>query len=538
MADYKPLEDRVGQHYTLVEAQKLDTSDELHHLRSEFIIPTKDDLKRKTLSNEGTSPILLRHETLTVQTGLASGYEEPCIYLCGNSLGLQPRQTTDLVATHLKAWAAKGVFGHFKAHDDSDMPPFVDIDEVAAQRMAPIVGASASEVAIMETLTANLHLMMASFYRPDKAKYKIVIEGKAFPSDHYAVESQIRHHGLDPKDAMILVEPADPLQATISTSHMLSIIDEHASSTTLVLLPGVQYYTGQYFDIPRITAHAHHHGIMIGWDLAHAVGNVELDLHGWDVDFAVWCSYKYLNSGPGAIAGLFVHEKHGQVDKAASGNGKVEFRHRLSGWWGGDKATRFRMGSRTSTCFMFTRDTGLVGVLAYHLLEFVPISGAAGFQVGNPCALAICPLLASLALFEQTSMSAIRSKSIRLTSYLEELLHHSKAHGLGERSTSLFQIITPSNPAERGAQLSIRLKAGMLQGVMAELEEQGAVVDERKPDVVRVAPTALYNTFSEVWQFVDIFSRACIKAQDGSAPPGGGSAALAGIDSKGWSHIK
>lgn len=216
----------------------------------------------------------------------------------------------------------------------------------------------------METLSANLHLMMASFYRPTKEKYKIIIEGKAFPSDHvsriyrpvslllnhaqYAVESQIQHHNLEPEDALIAIEPADSTQATLTTSHILSIIDKHASTTALVLLPGVQYYTGQYLDILTITAHAHSHGITIGWDLAHAVGNVELRLHDWNVDFAVWCSYKYLNCGPGAIAGLFVHEKHGQVDKTGLDSGQVEFRHRLSGWWGGDKATRFQMGNSMS----------------------------------------------------------------------------------------------------------------------------------------------------------------------------------------------
>ncbi|KAL9004965.1 MAG: hypothetical protein Q9188_002246 [Gyalolechia gomerana] len=487
------------------EALSLDGLDDLQHLRSEFIIPTKNDLKRRTLSQQGLSN---------------ESHEEPCIYLCGNSLGLQPRHTADLITNHLRAWASKGVFGHFKDHEDSRLPAFLEIDDVAAQRMAPIVGASPTEVAIMETLTANLHLMMASFYRPSRGRYKIILEGKAFPSDHvsspqYAVESQIRHKGLDPEDAMILVEPADPSQATITTSQILSIIDKHASSTALILLPGVQYYTGQYFDIAKITAHAHYHKIAIGWDLAHAVGNVELNLHAWDVDFAVWCSYKYLNCGPGAIAGLFVHERHGQVEESATDHGKVNFRHRLSGWWGGDKATRFQMGNR-----------------------FVPIPGAAGFQVGNPCALAFCPLIASLELFEKTSMLAIRSKSVMLTNYLEELLHRSESRDVAEGRTCCFQIITPSNPAERGAQLSIRLKSGLLEWLMVELEEQGVVVDERKPDVVRVAPAPLYNTFSEVWDFVTIFTTACIEADKRSARPENGSAALAGIDRKGWSHIK
>ena len=288
---------------------------------------------------------------------------EPSIYFCGNSLGLQPRRTSQRISSHLLAWASKGVLGHFTEHDDSPLPPFLDIDDTAAEFMAPIVGAKKSEVAVMETLTANLHLLMASFYQPTKERYKIVMEGKAFPSDHvgtspifqlyeysisdrlltqYAVESQIHHHNLDPKDAMILIEPPDSELATVTTSHVLSVIDEHASSTALILLPGIQYYSGQYFDIQTITAHAHSHGIIIGWDLAHAVGNVDVQLHDWNVDFAAWCNYKYVNSGPGAIAALFVHEEHGKVERGAAGD--VEFRPRLSGWWGGDKGIRFEMG--------------------------------------------------------------------------------------------------------------------------------------------------------------------------------------------------
>ncbi|KAL8813554.1 MAG: hypothetical protein Q9223_004110 [Gallowayella weberi] len=489
----------VGKEYTKNEALALDASDALRHLRSEFIIPTKDDLRRRTLS----------------YTEITEAQEQPCIYLCGNSLGLQPRRTGDRVSTHLRAWATKGVLGHFQAHEDSNVPPFVNIDEVAAERMAPIVGASASEVAVMETLSANLHLMMASFYRPTKEKYKIILEGKAFPSDHYAVESQIRNHGLDPEHAMVLIEPPTPTQATVTTTQILSTIDENASTTALILLPGVQYYTGQYFDIPTITSRAHSYGIAIGWDLAHAVGNVELHLHDWDVDFAVWCSYKYLNSGPGAIAGLFVHDRHGQVDRQAMDEGKDSFRPRLSGWWGGNKATRFQMGNR-----------------------FVPIPGAAGFQVGNPCALAICPLLASLEIYGLTSMRAVRSKSIMLTSYLEELLYRSSAQALSNGQDEVYTIITPPETAGRGAQLSIRLKPGLLEGVMAELEEQGVVVDERRPDVIRVAPAPLYNTFSEVWSFVVIFEVACRKAYNGQGHDGKGLGALAGSEDKGWSQIK
>ncbi|KAL8861503.1 MAG: hypothetical protein Q9178_002027 [Gyalolechia marmorata] len=482
----------IGQTYTKEEALELDGSDRLRHLRSEFIIPTKNDLERKTLSSQST---------------VTGAQEELCIYLCGNSLGLQPRRTTDHVNAHLRAWATKGVFGHFKAHEDSRIPPFVDIDDVAAQRMAPIVGASASEVAVMETLSANLHLMMASFYRPTKERYKVILEGKAFPSDHYAIESQIRHHGLDPERAMILIEPPDPLQSTIATSQVLSTIGKHASTTALILLPGVQYYTGQLFDIRTITAHAHSYGITIGWDLAHAVGNVELQLHDWEVDFAVWCSYKYLNSGPGAIGGLFVHDNHTQVDREATKNGLEGYRPRLAGWWGGDKAMRFQMGSP-------------------------------GFQVGNPCALAICPLLASLEIFAIASMPAVRLKSVMLTNYLEELLSRGSSRSAADGTDESYQVITPSDCADRGAQLSIRLKPGLLEGVMVELEEQGVVVDERKPDVVRVAPAPLYNTFSDVWNFVAIFEVACTKAGERKKNIGGALGALGGTEDKGWSLIK
>ncbi|KAI4177905.1 MAG: hypothetical protein LQ348_005736 [Seirophora lacunosa] len=520
MAQVSPPTEQIGRKYTQEEALALDASDPLHHLRSEFIIPTKGDLSRGTLSKKDRSH---------------ASEDEPCIYLCGNSLGLQPGRTADRIAAHLEAWATKGVFGHFKDHKDSKLPAFLHTDDVAAQHVAPLVGASASEVAIMETLSANLHLMMASFYRPTEAKYKIILEGKAFPSDHvsiplrerkflylifvkYAVESQIRHHGLKPEDAMILIEPSDQTETTISTSHIFSMIKKHASDTALVLLPGVQYYTGQYFDIPAITACAHSHDIPIGWDLAHAVGNVELYLHDWGVDFAVWCSYKYLNSGPGAIAGLFVHEKHGQVNEDATSSGTVEYRPRLSGWWGGDKATRFQMGNK-----------------------FVPIPGAAGFQLGNPCALAFCPLLASLEIFELTSMSAVRGKSIMLTTYLEELLGRSDSEDSAKDAASLYRILTPASSAERGAQLSILLRPGLLEAVMVDLEEHGVVVDERKPDVVRVAPAPLYNTFSDVWEFVNIFKRACVKAETGSTPStrdGEGYSAMAGQSDKGWWQIK
>lgn len=312
----------------------------------------------------------------------------------------------------------------------------------------------------------------------------------------YAVESQIRHHNLDPSSALILVSPSSPTSSTISTASILSAIDRHAESLALILLPAIQYYTGQYFDVATITAHAHKHNIPVGWDLAHAVGNVELRLHDWDVDFAAWCNYKYLNSGPGAIAGAFVHGRHGAVVDPRD----PAYRPRLSGWWGADKATRFAMDN-----------------------VFVPRAGAAGWQLSNPSALDLTAVLASLEIFEQTSMARLRSKSVRLTGYLEVLLLHAhRSTTTDDGATQLdadgqlpYDIITPANPAERGAQLSIRLRPGLLDGVMEELESRGVVVDERRPDVVRVAPAPLYNTFVEVWEFVRIWTEACERVNGG-----------------------
>lgn len=303
----------------------LDAADPLSQVRSKFHIPTKADLKRPTLvkfDNEKPS--------------------DESVYLCGNSLGLQPKSAADLIQNFLTQWRTKAVLGHFVGHEDSQLVPFLHIDDDAAKLMAPIVGADPSEVAVMGTLTANLHLLMCSFYRPSKqgtGRYKILLEGKAFPSDHYAIESQIQYHGLDVKDAMIMLEPADPTAPILSTEQILRTIDENANELALILLPGIQFYTGQYFDIKTITQHAQAHGILVGWDCAHAAGNVDLKLHDWNVDFAVWCTYKYLNSGPGAIAGAFVHERHGRVDMTAP----EKYRPRLTGWWGDDKSSRFQM---------------------------------------------------------------------------------------------------------------------------------------------------------------------------------------------------
>ena len=387
------------------------------------------------------------------------------------------------------------------------------MDDQAAKLMAPIVGAQPTEVAVMETLTANLHFMMASFYRPTKGRHKIILEGKAFPSDHYAVESQIIHHGFSPEHSMILIEPESPDSPTLSTSRILEVIEQHASSTALILLSGVQYYTGQYFDIETITRHAHTHDILVGWDLAHAVGNVPLYLHAWNVDFAAWCNYKYMNAGPGAIAALFVHEKHGTVDKTVINKGKKGFRPRLCGWWGGDKTMRFEMANK-----------------------FVPIPGAQGYQVGNASSLALSAVIASLEVFGLTTLPDLRKKSVALTQLLQDLLLDGSHQSFQEGAS--YRIITPLDQDERGAQLSIQLQPGLLPYVMEHLEAAGIVLDERKPDVVRVAPAPLYNTFEDVWNFVRCFKHACTQRPDNDMRNRDEPAMLKGQQQKGWSQIQ
>jgi kynureninase len=372
----------------------------------------------------------------------------------------------------------------------------VDIDEEAQAAMAKIVGAQVDEVAVMQTLTANLHLLMLSFYNPRPMRYKIIIEGKAFPSDNFAVQSQLAHHGLPSRDALVFLRPSAENPHYYSTEDVLKTIHDNREDTALLLLPGVQYYTGQLFDIPKITEYAHRHDIIVGWDLAHAVGNVDLQLHDWDVDFAVWCTYKYLNAGPGSIGALFVHsgrsrspssspeirgtlKPRSSVDRDEfSGGVEAErifgYRHRLVGWWGCDKKTRFQMDN-----------------------VFVPMAGAAGFQLSNPSVFDTTSVLASLSVFAKTDMLAIRRRSIYLTAYLEFLLRDWPCAGRRP-----YAIITPARSNERGAQISVMLQPGKLGTVMEGLAEAGVVVDERKPDVIRIAPAPLYNNFQDVWKCV------------------------------------
>ncbi|KAI9655014.1 MAG: hypothetical protein M1831_004974 [Alyxoria varia] len=477
--------------YSREYAQSRDQQDRLRHLRDQFIIPTRADLKRKSLARQ--------HGQQKEFAGADDDESQECTYLCGNSLGLQPKTLQKYVSAQLSLWGSKGVYGHFKEVKDSPIPPWVHIDEAVQAPMARIVGADTSEVAVMGTLTANLHLLLASFYRPKERRRKIIIEGQAFPSDHFAVESQIRHHGLDPDDAMVLLKPTerssgDPAvrQPPLPTEMILAIIDEHAEETAVVLLPGIQYYTGQLFEMERITAHAQSKGIVVGWDLAHAVGNVPMHLHDWNVDFAVWCSYKYLNAGPGAIGGLFVHSKYTADPSLPDGvesiaNGDAEKYHpRLAGWWGSSKTSRFAMDN-----------------------VFSPTAGAAGFQVSNPSALDMSAMLATLSVFDQTTMSELRDKSIALTGYLENLLET-----LHRSHQAPYSIITPQLPCWRGAQLSVRMKHGLLDHVVKALDKEGVVVDERRPDVIRVAPAPLYNTFEDCRMFMDVFSKACREPVD------------------------
>lgn len=322
---------------------------------------------------------------------------------------------------------------------------------------------------------------------------------------------------------MVLIEPEDVEKPILSTEQILKVIDDNASDTALILLPGIQFYTGQYFDIKAITAHAHLKGILIGWDCAHAVGNVELQLHDWNVDFAAWCHYKYVNSGPGAMAGLFVHEKHGKVKLSEEAGESPSYHPRLAGWWGHDKETRFQMNN--STC-----KSSSLGIEEKHDLihlpstEFIPQEGAAGYQISNPSVLDLSAVASSLEIFNQATMPALRQKSLELTGYLEHLLLKYPLDEATPSSTSNdehkrpYTIITPSDPSSRGAQLSILLQPGLLDKVLEVLEEEGVVIDERKPNVVRVAPAPLYNTFTDVWEFHRVFVLACkeaVKARDG-----------------------
>jgi kynureninase len=386
---------------------------------------------------------------------------QPLIYFAGNSLGLMPKSARQIVEQELDDWAGLGVDAHLDAKT-----PWYSYHESVREPMSRIVGAKPVEVICMNSLTVNLHLMMATFYRPTKSRFKVLMEDPAFPSDTYAIKTQIMHHGLDAKEALVLARPQQG-EATVRTETIVDAIENNADSLAVVLIGAVNFFTGQFFDIPAITGAARKHGIVVGIDFAHAVGNVPLALHDWEIDFAVWCSYKYLNAGPGAVAGAFVHERHATNTKLP----------RLAGWFGNDPNTRFRMQLEP---------------------EFIPVPSADGWQVSNPPIFSMAPLRASLAIFDEAGgMEPLREKSKKLTGYLEFLLERA--------GSDRFTVITPHDPEARGCQLSI-LAHENPKKLHQELEAAGVKADFREPNVIRAAPTPLYNSFHDVWRFAKILT--------------------------------
>ena len=379
------------------------------------------------------------------------------IYFCGNSLGLMSKTTTEMVNKELEVWAKKGVIGQHTYWES--------YHEHLSKSTARLVGAKPSEVVVMNALTVNLHLLLISFYQPTGNRNKIVIEKGAFPSDQYAVESQIKLHGLNPKDVLLELSPREG-EKTLHTEDILGTLKEHGDSIATILIGGVNYYTGQAFDMEAITKAGQKIGAYVGFDLAHAAGNIMLDLHDWGVDFAAWCSYKYLCAGPGSPGGVFIHERHGNWDGP-----------RLSGWWGHDKQTRFQMGP-----------------------DFVPIKGAEGWQISNAPILAMACLRASMAIFDKVGMSLIRIKSEKLTGYMEFLMN---------TISNKVEIVTPADATQRGSQLSLVMNKNG-KDVFNQLGLQGVICDWREPDVIRVAPAPLYNSFIEVYRFYEILKSLAV----------------------------
>jgi len=386
---------------------------------------------------------------------------KPLIYFAGNSLGLMPKSAKEVVDQELDDWAQLGVDAHLEAKT-----PWYTYHEPLREPTARILGAKPVEVICMNSLTVNLHLMMATLYRPTKSRFKILMEDPAFPSDTYAIKTQIGHHGLDPKDALILASPRKG-EFTVRTEDIIDLIEKNRDSLAMVWIAGVNFFTGQLFDMPTITKAAQMHGIIAGFDLAHAVGNVPLSMHDWNVDFAVWCSYKYLNAGPGAVAGAYLHERHATNTKLP----------RLAGWFGNDPNTRFQMQLEP---------------------EFVPVPSADAWQVSNPPIFSMAPLLASLAIFDEAGgMEPLREKSIRLTGYLEFLINHA--------GSKRYSVITPRAANARGCQLSI-LAHEHPKELFKELQAAGVKCDFREPNVIRVAPTPLYNGFEDIRRFAETLS--------------------------------
>lgn len=411
-------------------ARRRDEQDPLADFRQQFHCPLRDDGRR-------------------------------VIYFCGNSLGLQPKDAKSVVGREIADWAELAVDGHFEGDT-----PWVSYNESLVEPTSRIVGAKPEEVALSNTLTANLHLMMVSFYRPTADRYKILVEGGAFPSDQYAVKSQAEFHGHDPTDAVIEVEPEEG-NDVISDDDIFSAIDRHADELALVLFSGVHYYTGQAYDLPRIAKAAREAGANVGFDLAHAVGNVPLELHDSGADFAAWCNYKYMNAGPGAVGGYFVHERHADDDDLP----------RFEGWWGNNPETRFEMRP-----------------------DFDPQHGAGAWQLSNAPLFSLAPLEVSLDLFEKAGLDNLREKSLALTDYMLELLD--------DVPDKPFEIITPREADRRGSQLSIRAPDIGVE-LFEEIRDQGVVCDYRRPSVIRVAPNPFYNSFEDVWEFCRLL-RECV----------------------------
>ncbi len=385
----------------------------------------------------------------------------PSVYLSGNSLGLQPKPARDAVVEALDAWARFGVAGHF-----SGKHPWYPYHELLRESGASLVGANVGEVVTMNSLTVNLDLMMVTFFQPTKSRFKILMEYPVFPSDTYAVKTHLHHHGLDPNNALIIVRPRDG-EHVVRTDDIQAAITEESDAIALVLLAGVNFFTGQVIDMARITETAKSCGCVMGLDLAHAAGNIPMSLHDWGVDFAVWCHYKYLNSGPGAVAGCFIHETHAQDTSLP----------RFGGWWGNDPDTRFRM----------------------HLQpEFVPRADVDAWQLSNPPILALAPVRASLEMFQGVGLPALREKSVRLTGYMQYLID--------QLSPERFEVITPRDTPARGCQLSI-LVHDRPKALHRDLLANDIVCDFREPNVVRVAPVPLYNSFHDVWRFAQVLAR-------------------------------
>lgn len=383
---------------------------------------------------------------------------ESHVYLCGNSLGLQPKSIRGAIEQELLDWENYGVEGHFHAKN-----PWMPYHEFLTQAMAEVVGAKPIEVVVMNTLSVNLHLMMVSFYQPKPDRYKILIEHDAFPSDRYAVESQIQFHGYDPKEALLELK-ARPGEECIRMEDIESVIEREGDQIALIMIGNTNYYTGQFFDMKHIAKLGHDKGCMVGFDCAHGAGNVKLDLHNSGIDFAVWCSYKYLNSGPGSLGGCFVHERHAHNKDLP----------RFAGWWGHNKETRFGM-----------RD------------GFDPIPGVESWQLSNPPILSMAAIKASLEVFQEAGMDRLFTKSHQLTGFLEYLID--------EMNESSISIITPRDPAERGCQLSIQVKDAD-KSLFERITAAGVIADWREPDVIRVAPIPLYNSYMDVYRFVQILS--------------------------------